>query len=506
MIGVDKVEDIRKRGRRGETVASISRETGVSEPTVRKYLRAQDLSPEPPRSRAPESEVLAPYEGTIDAWLDDDRKNWRKQRHTAVRVYARLRDELGYTGSYSTVQRYVKRRREEMAEERDRRDAQGYLQLEWLPGECQVDFGEADFRVRGVLTRGKYLTVTFPHSNVGLTQVFWGETSECVCQGLRNVFEFVGGVPRRAVFDNATGVGRRVGPEVRLSELFRRFAAHYGLDLTFTNPYSGNEKGNVENKVGCHRRNLFVPVPSFSDVLAFNARLLRDCLDLSEGKRHYRLGTPELELFDEDREALSPLPPAAFSCVRWETRRCDKQGAFTLGGVHRYSAGPAYARREVAVALGAFDVAVCDCETGEAVASYERRWGETPTDSSDPTLQLRLLCMRPAGWRDSSVRGSLPAELVSFLDAEPAGRLHADLRVLRDESAERGWAAAVEGMLRTVRATGSIDRASVAVSAARAQAGDERVEYDEAVDLGVYDRALRVLEGGEGDADDQLGA
>ena len=258
--------------------------------------------------------------------------------------------------------------------------------------------------------------------------------------------------------------------------------------------------------MGCHRRNLFVPVPSFHDVRAFNGRLLGDCLDLSAGKRHYRLGTPELELFGEDRAALSPLPEAPFSCVRWETRRCSKQGTFTLGGVHRYSAGPAYARREVAVALGAFDVTVCDCGTGEVVAAYDREWGEAPTDSSDPTLQLRLLCMRPAGWRDSSVRASLPAELVSFLDGEPADRLHADLRVLRDESSERGWAAAVEGMLRAVRATGSIDRATVAVSAARAQAGDERVEYDELVDLGVYDRALRVLEGGEGNADDQLGA
>ena len=130
------------------------------------------------------------------------------------------------------------------------------------------------------------MTVTFPHSNVGLTQVFWGETAECVCQGLRNVFEFAGGVPRRAVFDNATEVGRRVGGEMRTSELFRRFAAHYGLGCTFTNPYSGNERGNVENKVGCHRGSLFVPVPSFRDVLAFNRRLLEDCLDLSEDKRH----------------------------------------------------------------------------------------------------------------------------------------------------------------------------------------------------------------------------
>lgn len=262
----------------------------------------------------------------------------------------------------------------------------------------------------------------------------------------------------------------------------------------------------MENKVGYHRRNLFVPVPSFGDVAAFNERLMRDCLAASDGKRHYRLGTPELELFEEDKGALSPLPGAAFSCVRWETRRCSKQGVFTIGGVHRYSAGPAAARREVAVALGAFDVTVCDCGTGEVIATYEREWGEAPTDSSDPTLQLKLLCMRPAGWRDSSVRSSLPSELVEFLDGEPAGRLAEDLRVLRDESSERGWKAAVAGMARSLAATGGVDRASVAVSAARAQAGDARVEYDDEVDLTVYDGALRELGGGGGDAHDQLGA
>ena len=243
MIGVDKIEDIRKRARDGEPIAAIARALGVSEPTVRKYARMEDLSPEPPRRREPESELLAPYEGTIDSWLDDDCRNWRKQRHTATRVYVRLRDEEGYAGSYSTVQRYVKRRREEMARERDRRDAEGFLTLRWLPGEVQVDFGEADFRVRGVTVRGKCLTVSFPHSNVGLTQVFWGETAECVCQGLRNVFEFVGGVPRRAVFDNATEVGRRVGGEARASELFRRFAAHYGLGYTLASPPLGQREG-----------------------------------------------------------------------------------------------------------------------------------------------------------------------------------------------------------------------------------------------------------------------
>ena len=181
--------------------------------------------------------------------------------------------------------------------------------------------------------------------------------------------------------------------------------------------------------------------------------------------------------------------------MRWVTRRCSKQGVFTVDGPHRYSAGPAAAGCEVAVALGAFEVTALDAVTGEVLAAYERQWGAAPTDSSDPTLQLRLLCMRPSGWRDSTVRAAPPRDLVEYLDSEPRADLAADLRVLRDESAERGWAAAVEGMARSLAATGGVDRATVALSAARAASGDARVEYDDEVDLSVYDGALRPAGG-----------
>lgn len=104
------------------------------------------------------------------------------------------------------------------------------------------------------------------------------------------------------------------------------------------------------------------------------------------------------------------------------------------------------------------------------------------------------------------MRASLPSELVAFLDSEAPANLAADLRVLRDESVGRGWGAAVEGMSRSLAATGGLDRASVALSAARAASGDERVEYDEKVDLGIYDRALKLLEGGGSYAADKLRA
>ncbi len=95
MIGVDKTGDMRRRSRAGEPVASIAGAIGVSEPMAEKYARMVDLSPEPPSVRQPESEVLAPYEGTIDSWLDNDCRNWHKQRHAATRVYGRLHNEEG---------------------------------------------------------------------------------------------------------------------------------------------------------------------------------------------------------------------------------------------------------------------------------------------------------------------------------------------------------------------------------------------------------------------------
>ena len=62
--------------------------------------------------------------------------------------------------------------------------ARATQELVWEPGSTQVDFGEADFNVNGACRRMKYLTVSFPYSNDGFTQVFGGETAECVCQGL----------------------------------------------------------------------------------------------------------------------------------------------------------------------------------------------------------------------------------------------------------------------------------------------------------------------------------
>lgn len=483
MTSMSTIYSIRKLRRDGDTIAEIARKTGVSEPTVRKYLKAESLSPAVPVRRQRPSK-LDEHRAFIESILDEDERNWRKQRHTSRRIWERLVEERGVVVAECTVDRYVRRLRQERSGAREQ-----FLDLAWQPGEAQADFGECDVRLRGVRTRMSFLVVTFPYSNVGLAQVMPGQNAECVCQGLKNAFEHVGGVPVRIVFDNAAGVGRRVGDAVRTTGLFSAFAAHYGFDYSFCNPNAGHEKGSVENKVGYVRRELLVPVPSTSDLDAFNARLLERSMALSD-KPHWIKGESELQLFVEDRFAMPGLPAAPFDVVRYERLRADKVGRVRVGGRHYYSTDPSLGGREVIVGVGATRIRVYD-PSGEFVCEHERAYGDAPTDSASPASQLPLLCSRPGAWRNSRVREALGDDLRAFMDGLPKRDLASQLRTMRDETARHGWAATVAAMEAALASAGRVDAASVAVGAARMAAGGEAV-YDDPVDLAEYDAATGI--------------
>ena len=318
MISMSQTYSIRQMRKNGESISEIARKTGVSRNTVYAKLAISDLSPRMPVKRG-KAKTLDRYRGVIESWLDEDAANWRKQRHTARRIWQRLRDEHGVECCESTVRHYVhdlKALRKDASE--------SYLDLVWRPGEAQADFGEADFCVMGTRRRLSFFVLSFPYSNVGFAQVFPSENSECVCQALKQVFEYIGGVPSRIVFDNATGVGRKVCGGVRTAETFAAFAAHCGFEFGFCNPNSGHEKGNVERKVYFIRQNLFVPVPRLSRVESYNEKLLDRCLGLAKG--HYRKGVNEDGLFGEDRAALAGLPETPFEVVRYVDCKADKQG------------------------------------------------------------------------------------------------------------------------------------------------------------------------------------
>lgn len=186
MISMPMIESIRDMSRRGLTNADIQRETGVSQPTIRKYLAMDDFSPAMPVSTGRGS-MLDPYKPFVDAILEADRRVWRKQRHTARRIYERLAAETPYEGGYGIVKKYVRERKAQM-----RASDMAFMELVWAPGEAQADFGDADVVFCGDRMRMHFFALSFPASNMGFCQLFAGETSECVCQGLKDVFAHIG--------------------------------------------------------------------------------------------------------------------------------------------------------------------------------------------------------------------------------------------------------------------------------------------------------------------------
>ena len=479
-----KIHSIHQMRREGAGVSEIARTLNISRDTVYEYLKKDDFSPKIPLKQTRPSK-LDPYKPIIDSWLAEDESNWKKQRHSGHRIWQRLVDELGADVCQSTVRSYVSKQRAARKEDRHQ-----FLDLVWNPGEAQADFGEADFYINGFRRRLSFFVLTFPFSNVGLAQVFPGENAECVCQALVNIFEYIRGVPTRIVFDNAAGVGRRTCEHVRTTELFRCCAAHYGFDYSFCNPNSGHEKGNVENKVGMIRRNLFVPVPQLSTAVRFNATLLDRCMELSD-KDHWLKGEPERHLFVEDSFALSGLPSTRFAAIRYERLKSDKQGKIRVDGCHLYSSAPEFACRDLIVGLTAEGVRLYT-EDATAICEHRRVYGSAPSDSSDPASQLSLLCTRPGAWRNSQVRTALSEDLRLYLDDLGKDELKRDLRLMRNESARCGWSAMLRSLEDSFSLTGRIDEASVCVGAMRAASGIDKIAYDEPVDLGVYDSACRM--------------
>ena len=107
MLKVDQYELIRIAHRRyGKNISELSRMTGHSRNTIKKAIRGETWGYKE-RTQQP-FPVLAPYIPRIDKWLEADKKQEKKQRHTARRIYNRLVSECGFKGGESTVRRYVR--------------------------------------------------------------------------------------------------------------------------------------------------------------------------------------------------------------------------------------------------------------------------------------------------------------------------------------------------------------------------------------------------------------
>ena len=481
MLKMAMINKIRDLGAAGYSITKIHQLTGADRKTIRKYLDLDDFSPELPVPSSKPS-MLDEYKPLILEWLEEDKNNWYKQKHTAKRIYDLLKDEHGFKGSYPIVQRFVKSVRN--LQEKQRANAE----LIWEPGTAQADFGEADFIVNGIVERKKYLVLSFPYSNDGFCQVFSGETAECVCQGLLDIFYYIGGVPRIIVFDNATGIGRKICGIIHESDLFAKFRAHHHFETRFCNPRSGWEKGNVERKVGYNRSNLFVPLQPFDDIEEYNRRLL-DKHKVKASEKHYKKGTLISELFEEDRTALYPLPGRRFNVCRFEHLTADGYGKIRLDGEHYYSTRPEYGgRQDILVGIRAHYIDVYD-EDNCLLVRHRRQYGKGRTDVSDYSTTVAMLVHKPGAWRNCGVRLEMPDPLRDYMDHLERPALKDTIAMLEDLSSRYGFYPAIDAMARSLR-DGRISSSDAELVCERICEYGLDVPPGEGPDLKAYDDAF----------------
>lgn len=481
MLSMKKIETIKELQDMGYGPVDISEKLNVDRKTASKYMEKEDFSKEN-ISKSEKRSKLDPWKEKIEMWLEEDRRMRYKQRHTAKRIHNRLLSECsGYNGSYALVQRYVKKRKSKTGKET------GALELVWYPGEAQADFGEADFLEKGIKQTFKYLCLSFPHSNAAYYQLFRGETAECVTQGLKDIFERIGAVPIRLVFDNATGVGRRAYDKIRYAELFSRFKCHYGFQVSFCNPNSGHEKGNVENKIGYIRRNYFVPMPAFEDIETYNKELLIQS-ETDWSREHYKKNISLSILFEEDRARMVHLPARAFTVERFERIKTDGYGKFCLDEKHYYSSRPEWAYQEVVVGIKAHHVVVYDSK-GERVCCHDRAFGATRTDQTDYSTTIERLTRYPNAWANSGLRRAIPEDIRLKMDGLPKDELRGALKALYAGTQEYGFETALVSMREAI-AKGNVTVYDVKAMCARISIDGLHAIPEKGPDLSAYDREL----------------
>lgn len=431
--------EIRRRVLAGElSMRRACSEYGVNFRTVQKIVAQPEpgaYHTEQPRAKP----VLGPYLDIIAQILQGDQHAPPKQRHTARRIYERLRDEHGYRGCASIVRAAVRTARQSQAK--------AFVPLIHRPGEAQCDFGRAEVVVAGERHKAALFVLTLPHSNARFGCLFPRECTEAFHAGHVRAFAFFGGVPTRITYDNSKiAVVKLVGRHERdLTQEFLRLQSHFTFACHFCGVRQAHEKGHVENGVGYVRRNFLVPVPQVTSWEEVNRHLAESCR--REFARPAAVqGNSTAELLAADRAAFLPVPAEPFEARRIELVSINSLLLGRFDG-NDYSVPTAMAYQSL-TATGTTE-RVRFLQRGCVVADHPRCWGKGQV-IFQPLHYLALLERKPGafdharplvGWELPAPFGLLRRKLEEADPKEGTRKYIRVLRLLEDHDLEAVTAA-----------------------------------------------------------------
>lgn len=351
---------IRTLAKAGWAQRKIARELGHDRDTVRKYARE---TPEPPPDSA---NADGEADGETDA-LDSkpaistagscgasagrksvcERFKERieillERGLTADRIWRELRDEHGFTHSYESVKRFVRKLKAKAPKR--------VWRMECAPGEeAQVDFGTARTlrRADGKLGYSNVLRVTLSFSRKAYTETLPYQNTECFVRGLENAFRAFGGVPATLRIDNLKAAVRKADwYDPDLNPKIAAFAEHYQTAIIPTRPYTPQHKGKVESDINYVKKSA-LQGREFVSIAAQNEHL-RDWESSIAGKRIHGTTRKQVDAHFEkhERAALRPLPPDLFPCYQEGQRLVHRDSYIEVARAY-YQVPPEYIGRRL---------------------------------------------------------------------------------------------------------------------------------------------------------------
>src|SRR3990167_6172323 len=262
------------------SIREISRRTGLSRNTLRKYLRSEVVEP---RFRTPDRpSKLDPYADRLSAWLRREMTRPRKQKRTIKQLHADL-VSLGYDGSYGRVAAFARAWQDEYRVQQQTSGRGTFVPLSFAPGEAfQFDWSEDWAIIDGVRTKLQVAHFKLSYSRAFFVRAYILQTHEMLFDAHNHAFRVLGGVPRRGIYDNMrTAVDKiKKGKARDVNVRFNVLVNHYVFDAEFCNPAAGWEKGRIEKNVQDSRHRLWHNAPNFASLVDLNDWLERRCVEL----------------------------------------------------------------------------------------------------------------------------------------------------------------------------------------------------------------------------------
>lgn len=243
-------------------------------------------------------------------------KNWVNQGVQATTIYQALVEQFGFTGSYSSVRRTVRKLRN--------KSPKATCVLDFNPGEAaQVDFGTGPTITdvfTGAVIKTWIFVMTLCFSRHMYAEIVTDQKVDTWLACHRRAFEFFNGVVGKLIIDNPKcAITRACFRDPQVQRSYAELAEGYGFIISPCPPADPQKKGRVEAGVK-YVKNNFVPLRKFRTLADSNEQLIRWVMQTAGNRCHGTTHQKPLTMFaDTEKHLLKPLPDVPVQIATWTT-------------------------------------------------------------------------------------------------------------------------------------------------------------------------------------------